>query len=858
MPSCFGARSRHAVLLSAAVLAIPSLVRAQTISGVQPAALDQPRINAYISLTGTPDAPIAADFGGGVTSFNIEAYFDTGASGILLSEQTAELLAGTVALPGIQRITYGGSPVIYYDIGVGNVTSDFAVSNQLHIALAPYHPDALLDTVGDLSAYSQHFTPMRAQIGPINVADPDPALEGLDVFGTPLMQGKVVVMDPKPVNTLLDTMRTYVYNPGTPYNAAAADTNPGIPTTDRHVQLSKVNFADFTDLSPAGAKDAGLMPTLATNPFIGKNPADNSGTARGIALTLGTTTLPDVSFLLDTGAGASMISSGVAGDLGVEYDPDAPADNPSLRYKGSHAPVDNQFQLSITGIGGTKKVAGFFMDSLVLPTTEGLIDPTKDITFDGAPVLVADITTHNPTTGQDVTIPGIFGDNFLVGSAFVSEGDPFPIIDNLTYGPFSWITYDQDNGVLGLTIAPVDAQPTLMWTGTFDLTGEDPNHNHWNINFTSAFSIGFAKYHDGDHVQFGDFIMSNADANVHIDEPVAPGSVLIENTNVFGDGVVLYTFLGPGYIRGMTGLTKKGSGSVLFLTSNTYTGTTDVQAGTVTFGVPQNIGPVGVRTGGTVIMQTSQRFESLDLAGGHATLTAGANKVLNLTDLSISTSDGGTLDLNDNDMVIRSNSIQKATLLSDVTGWVKKGLNLENNGYWNGPGITSTTAITAAHAATALGAIVNDDGTGTPLYATFSGVSDLDANTMLVKYTWFGDSDLDGKITRADYMMLDVGAAAGGGKSGWRWGDFNYDGTINGLDYALIDNAALYGGTTTTLADQMITLHSATLGADYTSALAALENGTFFNTSVPEPGTTALVVAALAGWTLRRRRTGLH
>ena len=33
--------------------------------------------------------------------------------------------------------------------------------------------------------------------------------------------------------------------------------------------------------------------------------------------------------------------------------------------------------------------------------------------------------------------------------------------------------------------------------------------------------------------------MSNADANVHIDEPVAPGSVLIENTNVFGDGVVL-------------------------------------------------------------------------------------------------------------------------------------------------------------------------------------------------------------------------------------------------------------------------------------------------------------------------------
>src|SRR2546430_3285376 len=59
---------------------------ADNISYVQPAALDQPRINAYISLTpaGAPES-----FEG---TFNIEAYFDTGASGILLSNDTAGFL----------------------------------------------------------------------------------------------------------------------------------------------------------------------------------------------------------------------------------------------------------------------------------------------------------------------------------------------------------------------------------------------------------------------------------------------------------------------------------------------------------------------------------------------------------------------------------------------------------------------------------------------------------------------------------------------------------------------------------------------------------------------------------------------
>jgi hypothetical protein len=58
---------------------------------------------------------------------------------------------------------------------------------------------------------------------------------------------------------------------------------------------------------------------------------------------------------------------------------------------------------------------------------------------------------------------------------------------------------------------------------------------------------------------------------------------------------------------------------------------------------------------------------------------------------------------------------------------------------------------------------------------------------LLIKYTYFGDADLSGTVTAADYLLIDNGFNNGG--VGWHNGDFNYDGVINGDDYTLIDNA---------------------------------------------------------------------
>jgi hypothetical protein len=102
-------------------------------------------------------------------------------------------------------------------------------------------------------------------------------------------------------------------------------------------------------------------------------------------------------------------------------------------------------------------VAGFFMDSLSLQTAEG-----APIRYLGAPVLVSDISVADPVTGDELTLDGIFGDNFLLGTAFIDENDPFPFPTDITAGPYEWIVFDEPNGVLGFNMAgvtPVRGEP---------------------------------------------------------------------------------------------------------------------------------------------------------------------------------------------------------------------------------------------------------------------------------------------------------------------------------------------------------------------------------------------------------------
>jgi aspartyl protease len=147
------------------------------------------------------------------------------------------------------------------------------------------------------------------------------------------------------------------------------------------------------------------------------------------------------SWLLDTGAAASMISKAQAKRLGVTYEND----------KLAGVPEADQFSLTVGGVGGQKKAVGFFIDTLTIPTRE-----RDGIVYKRAPVLVVDITVVDPATQETITLDGVLGMNFFVASANVdmAGGGLMPDIKNLTVGAYQSIVFDEPAATLGLKLKP--------------------------------------------------------------------------------------------------------------------------------------------------------------------------------------------------------------------------------------------------------------------------------------------------------------------------------------------------------------------------------------------------------------------
>ncbi|HEX3356350.1 MAG TPA: hypothetical protein VHS31_05145 [Tepidisphaeraceae bacterium] len=154
------------------------------------------------------------------------------------------------------------------------------------------------------------------------------------------------------------------------------------------------------------------------------------------------------------------------------------------------------------------------------------------------------------------------------------------------------------------------------------------------------------------------------------------------------------------------------------------------------------------------------------------------------------TSTGGTqIDLTNNALITSdfsgSTSVQASGgFYKSVTGAVSFARNSGPNGLWTGSGITSSTAaanpnlyaVGVAFASKAL----NITGSQT---ASFMGQT-VNPNDVLVRLTYNGDANLDGKVN-----LLDLNALAtnfGSSNRGWVAGDFNYDLKVNLLDFNML------------------------------------------------------------------------
>jgi hypothetical protein len=237
-------------------------------------------------------------------------------------------------------------------------------------------------------------------------------------------------------------------------------------------------------------------------------------------------------------------------------------------------------------------------------------------------------------------------------------------------------------------------------------------------------------------------------------------------------------------------------------------------------------------------------------SSGDSVFTAGATKAIKAGALSIASMT--RLDVSDNDLVIGA-----ATPKDVIAAYIRQG---RRGGDWTGDMLVSSSAAADPHRATTLGLLSGAEYSSAGGNGSFSGQSYVASDT-LVKYTYYGDTDLNGRVNFDDYVRADHGL--NNHLTGWLNGDFDGNGIVNFDDYVLIDLAFnTQSGTlgralsfldgSDVRVDSMsdpalrrVQQHFAEFGGDYASHFLA---------AVPEPTAVALANIALALLRPRRRR----
>lgn len=237
---------------------------------------------------------------------------------------------------------------------------------------------------------------------------------------------------------------------------------------------------------------------------------------------------------------------------------------------------------------------------------------------------------------------------------------------------------------------------------------------------------------------------------------------------------------------------------------------------------------------GPTLTVDSIRQTYLDIESGTVKVrpSGGANSSISRAAfLILGTSNSATLDLTDNKLVVDYET--GFAPIDTIRGYLFSG---RNGGSWNGAGLISSTAANDMQNRLAIGYAE-----ASVLGINFWGDQSIDNTSLVMKLTWYGDANLDGKINGDDYAILDRSLARNLANPHWTDGDFNYDGVINSADYFLIDR--VFGQQNGVLSPALLAMREAEFGKGYVSELIA---------AVPEPGMG--LACLLAVWPMLARR----
>ena len=198
-------------------------------------------------------------------------------------------------------------------------------------------------------------------------------------------------------------------------------------------------------------------------------------------------------------------------------------------------------------------------------------------------------------------------------------------------------------------------------------------------------------------------------------------------------------------------LTKNGAGTlVLSGGNNIYTGDTIVNGGTLRITESFRTGDAFVVANGAKAAITPRTFGA---------------KTLQVQTLRLGPT--ATLDLADNDLVVENG------VFTTIRGYVTSGFGQSTGG------ITSSTSNGSQILALFDNALVGN--------GMWNGEI-IQGTAIVGKYTYFGDVNIDGKVTGDDYTVVDanLNTTPPAGLA-WIRGDMNLDGNVTGDDYTVID-----------------------------------------------------------------------
>jgi hypothetical protein len=290
------------------------------------------------------------------------------------------------------------------------------------------------------------------------------------------------------------------------------------------------------------------------------------------------------------------------------------------------------------------------------------------------------------------------------------------------------------------------------------------------------------------------------------------GDVILRETDTVGQGLgaihvaAATTLTVTGQLQDITGQAADGT-----LTAVSDGGTfRKIGGGTLV--VPRIIDASGdsAATGTITVAAPITRFEALQ---GTTRISAKPNNnvqegVSLVRQLAVDAAAGAKLDLTNNSLLV---DYSGASVRSAIEALITSGYA---GGTWTGNGIVSSAANAGQ---LALGVA---EATDTSFFGLYQGVA-IDADTVIVRFTRYGDANLDGTTGLPDFARLGANFNLPGR---WGTGDFNFDGSVGIADFSL-------------------------LAANFN--LSAIDPGGRAN-AVPEPA--SLGIAAAAGLLARRRR----